>query len=46
MPTAHEVQQALARISDATSLVNVLLRDTLAWPIENKIAGPEEITFN
>ena len=42
MPTAPQIKQALARVEDLTSLVNELLRETLGWPLEDKIVSARD----
>jgi len=34
MPTAEQIQQAIRNVNGQHSFINVLLRDTLNWPIE------------
>lgn len=45
MPTPEQIQQALQQVQDRKSFVDVLLRNTLNWPISEEIGDPEEMSF-
>jgi len=45
MPTPQEIAQALAEVSDRTSLLQRLLAQTLEWPIEDHVQKIDDIAY-
>ena len=45
MPTPEQIQQAIQKVTDQQSFINVLLRQTLGWEIPDGISDVEEIAY-
>ncbi|MHA2043542.1 MAG: Eco57I restriction-modification methylase domain-containing protein [Planctomycetota bacterium] len=45
MPTPQQIQQAIQKVADQRSFINVLLRQALGWEIPEGIGDVEEIAY-